>query len=111
MCSLLLLLLTGNVGGAEEEAVYDDEDERILNIGDGELVRAAEYRDARLNDVGERRSNVGEEGGILVAPNDDDDDDWEDDEEDLVEKDSTASDISCPGLDIDGIRSQVIMYS
>ena len=75
MCSLLLLLLTGNVGGAEEEAVYDDEDECILNIGDGELVLAAEYIDARLNDVGERRSNVGEEGGILVAPDDDDDDD------------------------------------
>ena len=53
--------------------MYDDEDECIFNIGDGELVRAAEYRDVRLNDVRECRSNVGEEGGILFAPDDDDD--------------------------------------
>ena len=44
-----------------------------MNIGDGELVRATEYRDARLDDIGERRSNVGEEGGILVVLDDDDD--------------------------------------
>ena len=72
ICSLLLWLLTGNVGGAEGAAVYDDEDECIFNIGDGELERAAEYRDVRLNDVRERCSNVGEEGGILFAPDDDD---------------------------------------
>ena len=80
-----------------------------MNIGDGELVRAAEYRDVRLNDVRECRSNVGEEGGILFAP-DDDDDGWEDEEEeDLVEKDSTESDSCIWLLEISAVQDWILM--
>ena len=103
MCSLLLLLF-GNVVGAENNAVDDDVDECLFNIGDGEWVRAAEYKDARLVDVGERRDNVGD---ILVAI--DDDDDWEDEEEDLVDEVSTESDSCIWLLAISTVQDCILM--
>ena len=57
MCALLLFLF-GNAGRAEEDAVDDDEDVCRFNIGDGEWVRAAEYRDVRLVDVGDCLESV-----------------------------------------------------
>ena len=102
ICSLLLLL-SAIVVGAEDDAVDDDEDECLFNIGDGEWVRAAEYKDTRLVDIGERRNNVGDVWGILVAA--DDDDDWED----LVDEDSTESDSCIWLLAISAVQDCILM--
>ena len=106
ICSLLLLL-SANVVGAEDDAVDDDEDECLFNIGDREWVRAAEYKDTRLVDIGERRNNVGDVGEIHVAA--DDDDDWEDEEEDLVDEDSTESDKCIWLLAIPAVQDCILM--